>query len=393
MRTMLRSKVTLLFMALGMLLAVPSVAYADLLADDINDVTVSAGSKTIVAGDSTTVGYRIQVQGGGGGVTPFDGQGGCNAADGSAANVTIITPPEVTATPGTLQFTSCTDAPTYPKSASFTAEKAGTYNISASISDTGTGLYTNRADWTLIVEKANTQVTDVSGTGTSGKSDGSLTAKLSSFKTDDTTFNKYLANKSVTFEIDGNPVPGSATTDANGVATLNNVNLSGVSAGDHTLKAIFAGDDGYLASEGTGTLTVAAPPCEWSRILPPVNQVSSHTATAISAYKQGSRGVVPVKFQLSCDGNLVDTAAEAAEIGDVTRSLKLVNPNDGSLGNDEPESVLTTPASSTNLFRFDDASDQYIYNLGVQGLNPGVYGLTVSGGGDTQLEYFKIFSK
>src|SRR5215218_5712958 len=85
MRTKLRGKLPLLFVVCALLVAIPVVAA---LADTVvNDVTVSTDSKTITKGKSTTVKYWIQVQGAG-----VDGQGGCNANDGTPAKVTI-TPP------------------------------------------------------------------------------------------------------------------------------------------------------------------------------------------------------------------------------------------------------------------------------------------------------------
>jgi hypothetical protein len=62
MRTVLRSKATLLFIVCAVVLAIPAIALADIVADSINDVSTSVGSRTIVAGDSTSVGYKIQNQ-------------------------------------------------------------------------------------------------------------------------------------------------------------------------------------------------------------------------------------------------------------------------------------------------------------------------------------------
>ena len=55
MRTKLRSKFTLLFMAFAMLLAIPAVAFADTVEDDV----VVGGNDTITAGGSTTINYKI----------------------------------------------------------------------------------------------------------------------------------------------------------------------------------------------------------------------------------------------------------------------------------------------------------------------------------------------
>jgi hypothetical protein len=143
----------------------------------------------------------------------------------------------------------------------FTSEKAGTYNITVNVSDSGPGSYqTTSASWDLTVTKAATKVTNVSGSGTAGQSDGQLKATLSSMKSDNNTFNKNLAGKSVKFKIDSTYIPGFATTDSNGVAILKDVDLSSFSAGTHTMSAAFTGDDGYSGSSGSGSMAVEPPP-------------------------------------------------------------------------------------------------------------------------------------
>jgi hypothetical protein len=256
MRTKLRSKISLLFMTCALVLAVPAIALADLVGDSLNGVDATVASKSIVAGDSTSVGYFIRNINTNNG----DTQNQCNTADTSPATVTINPPAgsNVTATPGSLTFSGPCDV---TQNASFTSEKAGgPYNITVSVSDSGTGQYdATRATWSLTVNKAKTQLTNVLGSGVSGTSTGHVQATLSSFKTDGTTVNKNLAGKTVTFKIDGNTV-GTDVTDANGLAERNNLNLSGVSAGGHNLTAEFAEDDGYLASTGNGPMVVAPPP-------------------------------------------------------------------------------------------------------------------------------------
>jgi hypothetical protein len=126
MRTFLRGKVTLLFMMLGMLLAIPAVAIADNVQNDV----VAGGNDTIVSGDSTTVNYRIAANNG-------DGETGCNAKLTSPATVTINTPAGVSASPSSLSFTSCgTD-----KSVTFSSSTVGDHDITVSVSDSGTGTY------------------------------------------------------------------------------------------------------------------------------------------------------------------------------------------------------------------------------------------------------------
>ena len=101
MRTKLRSKVTLLFMTCAVLLAIPAIA----LADNIQNDVVAGGTDTITTSSSTTINYEVKNTSSGG-----RGFRDCDASDGSAVTVTINKPAAVTATPGSLSFNSC-DAP------------------------------------------------------------------------------------------------------------------------------------------------------------------------------------------------------------------------------------------------------------------------------------------
>jgi Bacterial Ig-like domain/HYR domain len=146
MRTFLRSKVTLLFMALGLLLALPAIALADIVQNNVVEIE-GAKTKYVKPGVSTSVSYFIQVEG-----TGVDGQAGCNAADGSAATVTLNVPANVTTNDADnkLTFSQCNAGNS--QSVNFSSNTEGTYNITASVSDSGTGSYTNSANWTLVVD-------------------------------------------------------------------------------------------------------------------------------------------------------------------------------------------------------------------------------------------------
>lgn len=141
MRTTLRSKLTLLFMAFALVLALPAVALAD---NVVNDVTVG-GNDTITAGGSTTINYKILNTNSNNSADP---QNSCNPADGSVATLTINKPAAVTATPSSLSFNACDD----PKPVVFSSSTPGNYNITVSVSDSGTGAYnTASAAFTLKV--------------------------------------------------------------------------------------------------------------------------------------------------------------------------------------------------------------------------------------------------
>lgn len=120
----------------AILLVLSGIAQAD---NVVNDVT-GGGNDTITPGKSTTVNYKINANGG-------DGQHGCNAADGSAATLTINTPAGVTASPTSLTFTACNSN----QSVSFSSSTVGSHSITHSITDSGVGTYSNHANWTLTV--------------------------------------------------------------------------------------------------------------------------------------------------------------------------------------------------------------------------------------------------
>jgi hypothetical protein len=142
MRTMLRGKVTLLFMMLGLLLAIPAIALADTFQ---NDVTSTAGQKivSVQAGQtSSQVGYMINGQNNDPSVPSDTGSHNCNPVQtGTPADVTLTgLPTGVTVqdtngntlpAPSTtyhLRFTTC-DIFQYVKFNVGSAVAAGDYTI------------------------------------------------------------------------------------------------------------------------------------------------------------------------------------------------------------------------------------------------------------------------
>ena len=110
-------------------------------ADNVQNDVSAGGNDTITLGSSTTINYRITANSG-------DGQNGCNAADASPATVTIVAPASVTPSPGSLTFTSCGTS----KPVVFSSTSVGDFEITVSVSDSGTGTYnTNPAKFTLHV--------------------------------------------------------------------------------------------------------------------------------------------------------------------------------------------------------------------------------------------------
>jgi hypothetical protein len=133
--------------ALAILTAFMLLTATVALGDQVRNNVVAGGTDTITVGGSTTIEYRITVEGAG-----IDGQGGCNASDSSPATVTLSVPAEVTASTTTFTFTGCQPA---FQSVTFGSSIPGDYPINvASISDGGLGSYTNQANFTLHVEAA-----------------------------------------------------------------------------------------------------------------------------------------------------------------------------------------------------------------------------------------------
>jgi hypothetical protein len=129
-------------MSLAVILAMLITSLA--LADNLKDDVVVGGNDTFTAGGSTTINYWIQ-----------DTGGTCDAADGSKATVTINVPAGVTANPASLLFSACNTVnqgtPNNTQSVTFTSSTAGTYSITASVSDTSGSYNPAPANFTLHV--------------------------------------------------------------------------------------------------------------------------------------------------------------------------------------------------------------------------------------------------
>jgi hypothetical protein len=146
MRTRIRSKISLLFIVFAALLAIPAVALADNIVDDLEG---TATTKTITAGGSFTNHYWIVANSAAGSPS------GCDvgvAGDGKTATFQINAPTGVTATPSSVTFDECKDGSiNHDQDVVFTSNAPGTYQISVSKTG-GTGTYnTNPSDFTLVV--------------------------------------------------------------------------------------------------------------------------------------------------------------------------------------------------------------------------------------------------
>ena len=126
------------------IMALPATAHAD----SIQNTVVAGGSPTVAAGDTASIGYSIQAPNA---ANVNDPQAGCNAADGSAATLTVNAPAAVTVTPKSRVYTTCKTDQYFD----FTSATAGSYPITVSVADSNTtGLYsTSGATFTLTVTK------------------------------------------------------------------------------------------------------------------------------------------------------------------------------------------------------------------------------------------------
>jgi hypothetical protein len=247
MRTRLTSRISLLFMAFALLLALPAMAFADTL--QINNTLVVGSNVSKDPGQSGTGKVWLDPSD-----NSTDTQNGCNATTSAPVTVTFTSSDtSKIANPAPVTLTDCgtTKAADFSYSVASTAT-AGTVQISGAVSGGRGGTYNTSDTLTVTINapaKADTSISNVSGSGTYG-GNATLTAKLSSGANN-------LSGKNVAFELNGQSV-GTDATDANGVAELSGVSLSGINAGtyNNAVSANFTGDSGYNGSSGLGTLTV-----------------------------------------------------------------------------------------------------------------------------------------
>ncbi|HEY9402004.1 MAG TPA: MBG domain-containing protein [Pyrinomonadaceae bacterium] len=143
----------------------------------------------------------------------------------------------------------------------YAGAQKGTDNIVARFADSRGQAQTSNtvtAEWKSTAA-APTQLAVSSASGVYGETTG-LSAHLSAG-------GQPLVGRAVSFILNGASV-GTATTAADGVASIPNVSLAGINAGAHpkAIAASFTGDAGHAASEGKGDLMVgkATPRITWS---------------------------------------------------------------------------------------------------------------------------------
>jgi len=180
-------------------------------------------------------------------------------------------------------------------------------------------------------------------------------ANSTTFNATLTSSNSPLAGKLIYFTVEGNDV-GSASTDANGLATLN-YNPSDLPVGNHTVDANFRADGcAYQASGISATLGVKY---NFLGFQPPVKI----DGAGVGLF---SGKVIPVKIKIAdAFGNPVPDALAYVFFGLTSLNTQL----------DMADPLANTNGDSGNLMRYDPATDQYIFNWDISKVPTGSYNI------------------
>jgi hypothetical protein len=166
MRTWLRGKFTLLFMMFGLLLAVPAIALADDISNNL-DPTIDAAAEVMpltVGGANGTTQLAVTPRNG-------DGKNGCNLTGSTTLGLSVSSsnPAVATVSPSSVTFASCSDT----KTLTVTPVATGSATISVSETSNNTGGTFNLAPATFTVNVSpppNTAPTVTVGGVTGGAS-------------------------------------------------------------------------------------------------------------------------------------------------------------------------------------------------------------------------------
>jgi hypothetical protein len=411
MRTKLRGKISLLFLTIAVLLAIPAIALADTItnnADATVDSTAEVMALTAGGANGTTQLSVIP--------TGSDGKNGCNLTSNTTASFSVNSSNSAVATvsPTSVTFTACGDI----KTLTVTPKTQGSTTISLTQTANSTGGTFDVAPATFTVN-----VTAPAPTNTppqisvSGVTEGAFYEKGSvpnatcqvtdtedgnkSFAAtiDSSQLNQYglgqqtascsytdngglKASSSKTYSIVDTTAPVIATHDnITGVeatgsdgATVNYTSPGTTDAVDGNGTANCSPASGSKFALGTTTVTCSATDnagntatstfkvnvaYSWSNFLQPINVTGTQ-----SVFKLGS--TVPVKFNLT---------GASSGITDGTFYLKYFYLGAGD-GLGEQEAVATTTGTTGTEFRY--SAGQYIYNWSTKSVSkPGNYELRV----------------
>lgn len=196
----------------------------------------------------------------------------------------------------------------------------GTRTITAEFAGDG-DFVPSSDDSTLTVEKGDTQLA-VDNVTDNTTASVNLTATLTVVGAGTT-----LSGKTVDITVDGSSV-GTPVTDGSGVASVAYTIPSGMTVGDHTIGAAFAGDANYESTSGSGTLNVNA---DTTIVATDVSGMVGETKDLNATLTRTDNGTpVDAKtVQFSVDGTSVGTdSTDAAGLA----SLSYAIPEGGGVG-------------------------------------------------------------
>ncbi|MBA2638516.1 MAG: HYR domain-containing protein [Nocardioidaceae bacterium] len=292
------------------------------MADTIQNTVVAGGSPTVAAGDTTSIGYSIQNQNNNAG----DPQNSCNPADGSSAKLTVSAPAAVTVSPASRTYTGCGTTQFFD----FSSNTPGSYTISVSAADSGTGTYsTSDATFTLTVTKplvVNTApVVKISGVTANAEYEFG---------------NVPVARCNVTDKEDGNtsfdaslgPITGTRAAEGLGSQTAScNYNDNG----DPSLNAKASVTYSIVDTSKPLVEADSPAPTEATDLLTPV----TFAASAYDAV-DGSR---PVTCKTA--GGTVYASGDAFPVGTTTLTCSATD-KAGNTGSDDPIQILVTDTTA-----------------------------------------------
>jgi uncharacterized delta-60 repeat protein len=218
---------------------------------------------------------------------------------------------------------------------------------------------------TLTITDDDTSLSAISGTGTYAGT-GTLTATLSAY-------GGPLSGQTITFSIFGTAV-GTATTDANGVATLSNVSLPNSSAGTYNqgVGATFAGDATYGSKVATGLLTINKAAATitlgnlsqvytgGSKFVTATTNPQFIGSVAISYSQNGTTVSAPVNVgSYDVTAKLTSSNYQAS---DVTGTLVITKATPTIFWNNPANIIVGTPLSNEQLNATVSISGTYVYN-------------------------------